>query len=173
MEELNIGVPRNLEFRYGEKVKLDKTDKEILTLLSKDGRASVAEISRKLRISRDIIKYRIERLVKLEVIQGFVAVANPTKLGLPNMVFVNISFLSVNPKREKMLIEYLKSEPYIIYAAKTLGRWDLNIEIYSKHNKHLDVILNGIREKFSDIIKEMEITPVIEEYKWTEFPREF
>lgn len=173
MEKIYVGVPRNLEFKYGEKVKLDKIDKDILKLLSRYGRASVAEISKKLKISRDVVKYRVERLIKLEVIQGFVAVANPTKLGLPNMVFVSMSLLSVDPKREKMLIDYLKSAPYIIYAAKVLGKWDLNIEIYSKHNKHLDEILKDIREKFSDIIKEMEITPVIEEYKWTEFPGEF
>lgn len=170
MDRLNVGVPRSLEFEYGDKVKLDSIDKKILTLLSQQGRASIAEIANQLKISRDVVKYRLDRLVKLKVIQGFVAVVNPTKLGLPNMVTVNISFLSSNTHREKSLVEYLKSAPYIVYAAKVLGRWDLQIEVYSKHNKHLDEILNEIREKFSDIIKDMEIIPIIQEYKWKEFP---
>lgn len=170
MDKLNIGVPRNLEFEYGDAVKLDKIDKNILLMLSQQGRASIAEIAHDLKISRDVVKYRLDRLVKLKVIQGFVAVVNPAKLGLPNMVTVTISFLSVDPEREKKLIAYLKSAPYIVYASKVLGKWDLLLEIYSKHNKHLDEILNEIREHFSDIIKEMEIIPAIYEYKWKEFP---
>ncbi len=173
MEKIDVGVPRNLEFKYGEKTKLDDTDKKILKLLSSQGRLSIAEISNKLKISRDIVKYRIEKLIKTEVIQGFVAVANPTKLGLPNMVFVSIAIQPLNSQREKQLINHMLAEPYIVYATKTLGRWNLHIEIYSKHNKHLDEILNELREKFSDIIRDMEITPLIEEYKWTEFPGKF
>lgn len=170
MEKLDFGVPRNLEFKYGDKAKLDEADKKILRLLSSQGRLSIAEISNRLKISRDVVKYRIEKLISNEVIQGFVAVANPTKLGLPNMVLVSIAIHPINAQREKQLINYVRAAPYVVYAAKTIGKWGLHIEVYSKHNKHLDEILNELREKFSDIITDMEITSVIEEYKWTEFP---
>jgi len=165
-----VGVPRNLELVYGEKVKLDEKDKQILSILAENGRASTVSIAKQVGISRDAVKYRIDRLMKETVIQGFVAVINPPKIGLPLYSQVEISLLNLSPEREKKLIEYIKAAPYIVYASKTMGRHDVYLEVFSKHPGHLDEILGKLREKFSDIIKDIEVTVMIKEYKWTEFP---
>lgn len=50
---------------------IDEKDKELLALLSVDGRASTAELARRLRLSRSTVKDRIERLQKRGIINGF------------------------------------------------------------------------------------------------------
>jgi len=165
-----VGVPRSLELLYGEKVKLDEKDKEILIILAQNGRASTVKIAKEVGLSRDAVKYRIDKMIREKVIQGFVAVMNPPKIGLPFYSNVHISLLNLNPEREEKLINYIRAAPYIVYATKTMGRYDISLEIFSKHPGHLDEILGKIREKFSDIIKDIEISFVIKEYKWTEFP---
>lgn len=166
----NIGVPRNLELKYGEKVKLDTKDKHILEILAQNGRASTVEIAKEVGLSRDAIRYRMDRMIKEDVIQGFVGVMNPPKMGLPVYSMVQVSLLNLSPEREKRLIDYIKAAPYIVYATKIIGRFDINMEVFARDPGHLDEIVRDMREKFSDIIKDIEVTLIIKEYKWKEFP---
>jgi DNA-binding Lrp family transcriptional regulator len=50
---------------------LDNTDREILALLREDGRASTAQLGRRLGLSRTTVHSRIERLLARRVITGF------------------------------------------------------------------------------------------------------
>lgn len=166
----HIGVPRNFELKYGKTVKLDEKDKQILTILAQNGRASTVEIAKEVGLSRDAVKYRMDKMLREEVIQGFIAVMNPPKMGLPFYSIVQIALLNLSPEREKKLIDYIKLAPYIVYSTKTIGRYDIYLEVFSRDPGHLDEIIREIREKFSDIIKDIEVTLIIKEYKWTEFP---
>jgi DNA-binding Lrp family transcriptional regulator len=50
---------------------MDTTDRDILALLREDGRASTAQLGRKLGLSRTTVHSRIERLLARRVITGF------------------------------------------------------------------------------------------------------
>ena len=50
---------------------IDATDREILALLREDGRASTAQLGRRLGLSRTTVHSRIERLLARRVITGF------------------------------------------------------------------------------------------------------
>lgn len=49
----------------------DETEKQLLALLTENARASVADLSRKLRLSRTTVQSRIERLERRGVIAGY------------------------------------------------------------------------------------------------------
>jgi DNA-binding Lrp family transcriptional regulator len=49
----------------------DSTDRQILALLREDGRASTAQLGRRLGLSRTTVQSRIERLLARRVITGF------------------------------------------------------------------------------------------------------
>lgn len=163
------GVPRELELSYGEKVKLDDKDKQILHMLSQDGRATIIEIAREIGMSRDAAKYRLDRLLKNHVIQGFVPVVNPPKIGLPLYVGVMISLWNISPERENKLIAFVRQASQIVYAAKAMGKCDLYLEYFARDPGQLDEMLAKLREQFSDIIKDIEVLTYIKEYKWAEF----
>jgi DNA-binding Lrp family transcriptional regulator len=55
----------------------DATDREILALLREDGRASTAQLGRRLGLSRTTVHSRIERLQARGIITGFTVRLNP------------------------------------------------------------------------------------------------
>jgi len=55
----------------------DATDREILALLREDGRASTAQLGRRLGLSRTTVHSRIERLLARQVITGFTVRMGP------------------------------------------------------------------------------------------------
>ena len=175
MKKIKLTGPiiRDLELSYGEKIKLDERDKKILELLSKDGRMTIAELAKEIKLSRDATKYRLDKLIHRRVITGFTAIANPSKIGLPLYTAVLISLGNLNSKKENQLISYMREAPYIIYSAKVMGEWDIWIEVFARDAGHLDEILSDLRQKFSGIIKSVRIVPVVKEYKWKEFPGRF
>ncbi|HIH35234.1 MAG TPA: winged helix-turn-helix transcriptional regulator, partial [Methanosphaera sp.] len=60
---------------------MDTLDKQILELLSDDGRKSYRKISRELGVSVGTIHNRVDKLTKSGIISKFVPVINHEKLG--------------------------------------------------------------------------------------------
>ncbi len=151
---------------YGKKAKLDQKDKKILEILDKNSRFSIADISRKTGIQRDSVLYRINRMKANKTIRFFHTVLNPSILGYPIYTFVNFVLHNLDEEKEKSFLTSLKSNPYVIYCAKTTGKWDITINIAANDLKHFDEIITGIRMRFSAIIKEYETASIIQEYKY-------
>jgi|SRR3989344_5592649 len=150
---------------FGDKVKLDSKDKKIIELLQLDGRAPISDISRKTKIPRDSIKYRIKRLEKLKVIRFYHAFLNPAKLGYPMYSYVTFKLYNLDEKKEKEFINFLVSLPKVVYVSKTTGSWDMSIGVCAKDFKDFDDVLREIRGKFADEIKDIETGSVIQEFK--------
>jgi Lrp/AsnC family transcriptional regulator len=69
---------------------LDRTDREILRLLSADASLSLAEIANKVGLTPTPCWKRIRRMEQDGIITGRVAVLDPAKIGLPVSVFVAV-----------------------------------------------------------------------------------
>ena len=63
------------------KIKLDLTDRKILTELDKNCRISNSVLARKVNKSREAMKYRIKQLQQKGILTGFITSINPNKLG--------------------------------------------------------------------------------------------
>ena len=64
------------------KVKMDKTDFELLELLLEDGRMTFKELAKKVGIDERRASRRVEKLINEGVIQGFTALVDWSKFGL-------------------------------------------------------------------------------------------
>lgn len=170
MEEIETKTEEKPKLIYGKAIELDKKDVEILKILDRNARLPISKISRKVGLSRDAIKYRIEKLIKNKVILKFTTVVNPPKFGFENISWVFIALGNVTEKKENEFIQFLTAHPNITYVASVGGRWDYKIEITARNPGHYDEILKSVRRKFSDIIKECESVPLLKEYKMSYFP---
>ncbi|HLC48110.1 MAG TPA: Lrp/AsnC family transcriptional regulator [Candidatus Norongarragalinales archaeon] len=141
---------------YGKPAKLDEKDWEILRLLSKNARMPISAISRKSGLPRDVVKYRLKRLIDEKVISHFLTLTNFPKLGYSIFGFMHLSFKDLTVKREKELIDFVVKDPYVVFAHSTLGSWDFGIEFFARDLSHFYVLQKEIKEKFADIIKEIE-----------------
>jgi len=154
------------ELVYGEKVKLDNKDKKIIEQLQKNAKQSISDIPRKTQLPRDVVKYRIKRLEEEKVIRFYHAFLNPSKLGYPLYAYITFSLFNLELEDEEKFILFLKQHPKIIYVAKFSGKWDFCIGVCAKDYKELDETIRDIRKKYTKIIKEFEVNPVIQEYKY-------
>jgi Lrp/AsnC family transcriptional regulator for asnA, asnC and gidA len=67
---------------------IDELDKNILSLIQDDARASFAEIAKKLGVSEGTVHIRVKKLTEKGVIQGFYTIISPEKLDKGLMVFI-------------------------------------------------------------------------------------
>jgi len=164
---------QEIEIRWGEPASIDDKDKKILKMLSKNARIPVSKIAKAINLSRDAVKYRIDKMISNDVIQGFEVVINPPKIGFPMFNCVTLALWNLKPQREEDFKEFIKKHPFVIWASRTMGNWDAFLLILSKDPNHLNKTIGEMRDKFSDIIKEVDIASVIHEFKFTQFPGKF
>lgn len=69
---------------------IDEIDARILDLLQADGRLSNAAIAEQVGLTTSTVFERIKKLEKREIIQRYVAVVDPQKLGKPITAFVRL-----------------------------------------------------------------------------------
>lgn len=71
---------------------LDGTDREILDLLERDARRTLADIGGRVSLSAPAVKRRIDRLERLGVITGYTIQVDHAKLGRPLEAFTEVRF---------------------------------------------------------------------------------
>ncbi len=153
------------EFETGgktEKAKLDEKDNKLLILLTKNARASLQELGEKLKLSWKTVDYRIKNLEKNKVIIGYRANINYKKLGYSNTK-VLLYLKDLTKEKESELLTYLKSLKNSIWVIKFIGKSDLEFEVLIKNREEFFDIMNKLREKFSEIIRNYDSFIIHEE----------
>src|SRR3989344_183917 len=169
MKTIHVALPEyHSPLNYGKGHTFDKYDKRILQQLDLNARTTLADLSKKVGLSRDAIHYRIKKLVQNKVILAFAPIYNPPRLGFPTINYVCISLYNPHPDQEKMFLAYLKQNKYVTYVASLMGKWDYIIDIMAENPGHFDKIFKDIRHKFHELIKEYEVYGVLQEYKYEE-----
>ncbi|RSK31503.1 AsnC family transcriptional regulator [Rhodovulum iodosum] len=79
---------------------LDRFDRAILHVLSTEGRISIAELARRIGLSKTPTQARLRRLEAEGVVAGYRALIDPVRLGLDHVAFVE---LRLNDTREAAL----------------------------------------------------------------------
>ena len=83
--------------------RLDRYDLRIIDLLRDDGRMPVAELARRVGLSKTPCQVRLQRLVRDGYIRGFRAIVDPAKLGLEHIAFTEVK---LSDTREAALAEF-------------------------------------------------------------------
>lgn len=71
-------------------VKIDKIDREILRLLTGDGRLPNTALAERVGLSPSACLRRVQELERAGVIQGYRAVLNPTAVGIGFVAYVTV-----------------------------------------------------------------------------------
>lgn len=137
--------------------KIDKIDLKILYELEKNSRIAVTKLSKKLRISREIVKYRIKKLTNEGVIKNFTTIINPSRMG--SIIYkVYIKFQNLNTEKRKILDNYVINHKNIFWAAKCDGSFDLILGFYVKDLMEFNNIMMAFMDKFGKNILSRHIS---------------
>lgn len=151
--------------------RLDRIDRDILNILSKNARARLTEIAKRIGLSVDATKKRIAKLERDGIITRYTIQVNPSIYGLPLGIHIYLKFKTFDQKRFDEFIKYLAASPRVIDVMSMAGDYDLYIVLLAANTEDLDKRKNEIREKFSDLIgdwKEVLVTKIhlLEEYRF-------
>ena len=85
---------------------LDPFDRRIIETLRADGRLSIAELARRVGLSKTPCQVRLRRLLDQGYILGFRAIVDPTRLGLDHIAFTEVK---LSDTREAALDEFRRA----------------------------------------------------------------
>jgi Lrp/AsnC family transcriptional regulator, leucine-responsive regulatory protein len=160
-----ISFPRHSESIIEE---IDETDKKILVLLSSNARRTSTEIARKIGVSVDKVIYRIKQMEKKGIIQGYKALINIINIGLQRHII--LFKIQATEKQELAIVEDLRQRKEILYLMRCVGEWNLVVDMCFKDITELREMIQDIRSKHSEIIKEDTVLIEFQEHKNGYFP---
>jgi DNA-binding Lrp family transcriptional regulator len=121
---------------------MDHTDQELLSLLRKDARMTVADLADKLGVSRGTVTNRIRKLEDQQVIVGYTVKLRPD--AEPDRIRAWMGVM-VEGNQTRRVIASLLGEPGVAALHDTNGRWDLLAELEARSMGELSEILERVR----------------------------
>ncbi len=140
-------------YKNMDKSKSIITQKDLLILrkLLEDGRKSSASISKEIDLGREIVNYRIKRLIKENLIVKFVPKINEKAMHYQEYIILLKLNLDDELSKEKFIRETIGNK-YLIWTVKSQSGWDLIVRLYSQSIDEFKIKLSEILENFSDVL---------------------
>lgn len=102
-------------------VDLDRTEKEIIALLQRDGRMSFVDMAKEIGVTEGTIRRKFNRLTGDGIIH-IAAIAEPFKVGFQTMAMISIA---AEPSRVEEVARAVAALPRIHYVALVTGHYDI------------------------------------------------
>lgn len=122
-------------------MRTDDSDKKLLALLSANSRESIAELSRKLKLSRSTVKDRVERLERSGIIRGYTLRLSDDYLWAQVVAHVMIN---TNQKKSVSIVRALRQIDAIKALHAVNGMHDMIAIVSADATSSLDKVLDQI-----------------------------
>lgn len=148
---------------------MNDIDRAILTHLQKDGRQSNVDLASKVGLSESACLRRVKALEDSGIINGYVMMLNPAKIGKGGNVIVQVSLVN---QQHETLVEFekaVKSVPEVMECYLMSGDQDYHLRVVVRdasdyeriHTKHLTCLpgVARVRSSFGlrTVLKRTEI----------------
>ncbi len=154
-----------------KKIKLDKKDMEILSMLNADARISFVDIAAKVGLTANAINIRVKNLEKFGFIDKYTISIDWKQLGY-EWYGIQLKFIKFNESIEGKLVSYFEKHDRIIFYYKYLnGLWDYDIGVILINSEELREFINEFRREFSDYVKISDVFITLEETSGYKLPK--
>ncbi len=158
-----IGGDRPLE-------EFNENEIKIIKNLLENPKIRFTTLAKKSEVNVKTANKIIKDLKKRKIIRGFKNYINTNKLEIYKYrLFLKLH--NLEPEREQELKEFLLITKEVIIVNKTIGDWDMEIDIESLTKVKIRYIIVKLREDFKDIIENFNIMEFYDQYKKTYLPR--
>ncbi len=149
---------------------LDKHDKQILYIKSRNARIPISKIAEHVPLSPDGVKYRLKKLEDFKILVGSRTAINVRNLGFSSYhVFIELTNHSV--QKQKEYIERLVNHPFINAIVTYTGKWDMEIAIMTQDVYHFNSLLQEILDP--NFVADYEIMALVGTIKSSVIPEGF
>ena len=143
--------------------KLDKTDFKVLSLLNKNSRKTLVDISTKTNLTPNGINNRIKSLTNNRTILGYTISLDWKKLGY-EWFAIQIKLHKYDEEIDNQIKTFFKNHRKVVFYYKYLGgSWDYDIGVLVQDSDELRDFINEYRKKFSDVSKISDVFLTLEE----------
>lgn len=140
-----------------EKFNLDLKDRKILYELDFDCRQPASKIGRKVRLSQEVVNYRIKKLEQEGIITQYQVALDLSKLGIIQFKIL-LSFQHMNSEKLEKVISELKKNKQVKWIVSCKGNWDLMIALESKTPREIDILKDETLSIFEGMISKKAIS---------------
>ena len=134
---------------------IDGLDYKILNILVNDARIPLMELARRVKSTIEIVRGRIKKLEEKKIILNYRIAVDFNKLGLEFFKAI-IYFRKLSEKDEKSLFEWMRTHPNSLYYIRSLAPWEVEFEFAVESYQHFNSIINDLRKKFPNVIRNYE-----------------
>lgn len=111
----------------------------------------------------------LHNLVKRHVVKGYKYLIDKNKVEISkSRLFLKLHNLSL--ERESALMDYLLTTKEVVQAHKTVGDWDMEMDLEALEKSRIRYAITKLREEFSDLIANFNLIEVYDYYKRTYLP---
>jgi len=136
---------------------MDNIDKKILYELDKNSKDSFLKIGKKIRVSKETVRYRFERLIKEGIIDKMPTIINSSILGYSYyQLFLKLQ--NINTQKKEEIIKFLIKNTKISWIGDLEGRYDLGIILVIKSQEEIRELMEEINKKFKSIIMKKSLS---------------
>jgi DNA-binding Lrp family transcriptional regulator len=139
---------------------LDVKDLKIIKELDKNCRQSNNQIARKVGLSKEVVKYRIDRLLERDVIKRFYMLSNYFKLGINKYkLYFRIKNADKNKIEEigKYFVDHNKTE----WVVTCTGRWDFIIGFLVRNVNEFDYEIQKFMNHYYEFVHEKAVSTTL------------
>ena len=114
-------------------MKLDKLDAKILNVLQCDSRQSAGRVGEIVGLSQSAVSRRVQALIDAGVIENYLIVVSPKKVGFPVRVSLLCSLHGETPDSQDRLLAALREDPFVARVSRvTTGDADLAFTVIAQ-----------------------------------------
>jgi DNA-binding Lrp family transcriptional regulator len=138
---------------------LDKTNRKLLYELEKNSKLPAITLAKRIKVSKEVVSYRINRLQKEGILRSCTAIVDIAKLGY--LTFrIYIKWQNIDLEEKKAFYEQIGKKKNVWTTTELHGKWDFAIFLGIKRDEYIDkfhTIWDEIQSSYKNKIAETKI----------------
>jgi len=135
-----------------DKIVLNDKEKRILLAFVENPKIRLTSIASKLGINIKTVISVIKSLKSKKIIRACKSALDMEKCNLINNK-IALKLHNIEPERENRMLDFCLNNPNIVKLSKTIGAWDVEIDVETSSPTDFREIYLKIREEFKDVIR--------------------
>jgi DNA-binding Lrp family transcriptional regulator len=136
---------------------LDVKDRKILYELDRNARQSFSEMGKRVGMSKEVVAYRVGRLLEKGVVKGFYAVLDLSKLGYASYR-AYFRLPGASPAEEAAMLAELAGRKDVWWLCSFNGEWDVALGSWARSSYEFERTWHDILSKYRGKIADEKIS---------------
>lgn len=129
----------------------------------------ITDLASRTELNIKTVKSIFKNLTRKSIVKGFKYNLDTNKLNInKSRLFLKLHNLTL--ERESQIMQYMLNNKEIVQINKTVGDWDMEIDIETLDKSRIRNIITQIREEFADLIEKFNLIEFYKYYKRSYLP---